>query len=50
MFPQGSIIGALGSLPFGGPGESGNHWPSAGHAANCCACSVARVDAGLLLP
>lgn len=47
--------GALGSLPFGGLGESGNHRPSGYYAADYCAYPVAslaarRVDAIALLP
>lgn len=37
--------GALGTLPFGGLGESGNHRPSAYYAADYCAYPVASVEA-----
>lgn len=37
--------GALGTLPFGGIGESGNHRPSAYYAADYCAYPVASVEA-----
>ncbi|MEP6867059.1 MAG: succinylglutamate-semialdehyde dehydrogenase [Novosphingobium sp.] len=37
--------GALGSLPFGGLGESGNHRPSAFYAADYCAYPVASLEA-----
>ncbi len=37
--------GALGSMPFGGLGESGNHRPSAYYAADYCAYPVASLEA-----
>lgn len=37
--------GALGTLPFGGLGDSGNHRPSAYYAADYCAYPVASVEA-----
>jgi succinylglutamic semialdehyde dehydrogenase len=37
--------GALGTLPFGGLGESGNHRPSAYYAADYCAYPIASVEA-----
>lgn len=39
------ITGASGSAPFGGPGESGNHRPSAYFAADYCSYPVASVEA-----
>ena len=40
--------GASGSFPFGGPGHSGNHRPSAYYAADYCAYPVASSEAGKL--
>lgn len=37
--------GAAGNMPFGGPGESGNHRPSAYYAADYCAWPVASFEA-----
>ena len=37
--------GALGSMPFGGLGDSGNHRPSAYYAADYCAYPVASLEA-----
>ena len=37
--------GASGKLPFGGIGDSGNHRPSAYHAADYCAYPVASLEA-----
>jgi succinylglutamic semialdehyde dehydrogenase len=37
--------GALGTMPFGGLGESGNHRPSAYYAADYCAYPIASVEA-----
>jgi succinylglutamic semialdehyde dehydrogenase len=37
--------GAASALPFGGPGESGNHRPSAWYAADYCAYPVASQEA-----
>lgn len=39
------LTGASGKLPFGGVGLSGNHRPSAFHAADYCAFPVASVEA-----
>ena len=38
------ITGASGAAPFGGPGDSGNHRPSAYFAADYCAFPVASVE------
>lgn len=38
--------GAASNMPFGGPGLSGNHRPSAYYAADYCAYPVARQEAG----
>ena len=38
------ITGASGSAPFGGPGDSGNHRPSAYFAADYCSYPVASVE------
>lgn len=40
-----ATIGAAASMPFGGPGGSGNHRPSAHCAANCCAWPMASFEA-----
>lgn len=40
--------GALGTLPFGGVGDSGNHRPSAYYAADYCAYPVASVEVATL--
>ena len=37
--------GAAGTAPFGGPGLSGNHRPSAYYAADYCAYPVASLEA-----
>ena len=37
--------GAAATAPFGGPGLSGNHRPSAYYAANYCAYPVASLEA-----
>lgn len=37
--------GAAGSMPFGGPGDSGNHRPGAYYAADYCAYPVASFEA-----
>lgn len=37
--------GAAANMPFGGPGESGNHRPSAYYAADYCAWPVASFEA-----
>lgn len=37
--------GAAGNMPFGGPGDSGNHRPSAYYAADYCAWPVASFEA-----
>lgn len=39
------ITGAVSSLPFGGIGASGNHHPSAFHAADYCSYPVASIEA-----
>lgn len=45
------ITGASGAAPFGGPGDSGNHRPSAYFAADYCAFPVASVESEqLILP
>ena len=45
------ITGASGAAPFGGPGDSGNHRPSAYFAADYCAFPVASVESEeLVLP
>jgi succinylglutamic semialdehyde dehydrogenase len=41
--------GASGSFPFGGPGASGNHRPSAYYAADYCAYPVSSSEAGTLV-
>ena len=43
------ITGASGSAPFGGPGDSGNHRPSAYFAADYCAFPVASVESEKLV-
>nr|MDT0251602.1 aldehyde dehydrogenase family protein [Endozoicomonas sp.] len=42
------ITGASGAAPFGGPGDSGNHRPSAYFAADYCAYPVASVESDSL--
>ena len=42
------ITGASGAAPFGGPGDSGNHRPSAYFAADYCAYPVASVESETL--
>ncbi len=45
------ITGASGAAPFGGPGDSGNHRPSAYFAADYCAFPVASVESeSLVMP
>ncbi|OED44759.1 succinylglutamate-semialdehyde dehydrogenase [Endozoicomonas sp. (ex Bugula neritina AB1)] len=43
------ITGASGAAPFGGPGDSGNHRPSAYFAADYCAFPVASVESEQLI-
>lgn len=43
------ITGASGAAPFGGPGESGNHRPSAYFAADYCSYPVASVESEKLV-
>ena len=43
------ITGASGAAPFGGPGDSGNHRPSAYFAADYCAYPVASVESDALI-
>lgn len=38
-------VGAAATMPFGGPGESGNHRPSAWYAADYCAWPMASFEA-----
>ena len=45
------VTGASGAAPFGGPGDSGNHRPSAYFAADYCSYPVASVEsAELIIP
>lgn len=41
-------VGAAATLPFGGPGDSGNHRPSAWYAADYCAWPMASFEAGMV--
>ena len=43
------ITGASGTAPFGGPGDSGNHRPSAYFAADYCSYPVASVESQELI-
>ncbi|MGB1271301.1 MAG: aldehyde dehydrogenase family protein, partial [Endozoicomonas sp.] len=43
------ITGASSAAPFGGPGDSGNHRPSAYFAADYCAFPVASVESEALV-
>lgn len=43
------ITGASGAAPFGGPGDSGNHRPSAYFAADYCSYPVASVESEALV-
>lgn len=43
------ITGASGAAPFGGPGDSGNHRPSAYFAADYCSYPVASVESTKLI-
>lgn len=43
------ITGASGAAPFGGPGDSGNHRPSAYFAADYCSYPVASVESDKLV-
>ena len=43
------ITGASGAAPFGGPGDSGNHRPSAYFAADYCSYPVASVESDSLV-
>lgn len=45
-----ATTGASSRLPFGGIGHSGNHRPSAYHAADYCAFPVASLEAEVLAP